>query len=117
LTVALTLTPKQRGKGNAVDQVASRASRKAAWHLIPFLILCWIVAFLDRVNIGFAALTMNKELGLTDLVEHLLGGGATDVGLRTRAETSGRHHTHLDDMFGPRRGQGLGIRVGGSVTT
>ena len=42
-----------------------RASSKAAWRLIPFLTLCYVIAFLDRVNIGFAALTMNKELGLT----------------------------------------------------
>src|SRR6516164_7511266 len=47
------------------DRAARRASRKAAWHLIPFLILCFFVAYLDRVNVGFAALTMNKELGLT----------------------------------------------------
>ena len=30
-----------------------------------FSILCWLVSVLDRVNVGFAALTMNKELGLT----------------------------------------------------
>src|SRR3974377_2293989 len=48
-----------------MDGAARRASRKAAWRLIPFLILCFLVAFLDRVNVGFAALTMNKELGLT----------------------------------------------------
>jgi hypothetical protein len=39
-------------------------------------------------------------------------GGAPDVGLRTCAETSGRRYTHLDDAFGPRRAQGLGICVG-----
>jgi ACS family tartrate transporter-like MFS transporter len=50
---------------NVSDRAARRASRKAAWRLIPFLILCYFVAFLDRVNVGFAALTMNKELGLT----------------------------------------------------
>src|SRR5262252_617865 len=50
---------------NVADTAACRASRKAAWRLIPFLILCWVVAFLDRVNVGFAALTMNKKLGLT----------------------------------------------------
>jgi MFS family permease len=50
---------------NVCDRAARRASRKAAWRLIPFLILCYFVAFLDRVNVGFAALTMNKELGLT----------------------------------------------------
>jgi ACS family tartrate transporter-like MFS transporter len=48
-----------------MDMVARRASRKAAWRLIPFLILCFFIAVLDRVNVGFAALTMNKELGLT----------------------------------------------------
>ena len=49
----------------AEDTAARRASRKAAWRLIPFVILCMLIAYLDRVNVGFAALTMNKELGLT----------------------------------------------------
>jgi hypothetical protein len=49
---------------------------------------------------------------VADLVDHLFGGGAADVGLRTRAETFGHRHAHLDDAFGPRRGQSLGIRVG-----
>ena len=48
-----------------MEWAARRPSVKAAWRLIPFLILCWLVAFLDRVNVGFAALTMNKALGLT----------------------------------------------------
>jgi ACS family tartrate transporter-like MFS transporter len=48
-----------------MNSVYERASAKAAWRLIPFLILCYFVAYLDRVNAGFAALTMNKELGLT----------------------------------------------------
>jgi ACS family tartrate transporter-like MFS transporter len=46
---------------NVADTAARRASRKAARRLIPFLILCHFVALLDRVNVGFAALTMNKE--------------------------------------------------------
>src|SRR5215475_525256 len=50
---------------NVSDKAARHASRKAARRLIPFLTLCYVIAFLDRVNIGFAALTMNKELGLT----------------------------------------------------
>jgi MFS family permease len=50
---------------NVSGSAARRASRKAARRLIPFLILCFVIAYLDRVNIGFAALTMNKELGLT----------------------------------------------------
>ena len=55
----------QLREGKAMDTTARCASRKAAWRLIPFLILCFFIAFLDRVNVGFAALTMNKELGLT----------------------------------------------------
>ena len=38
---------------------------KAAWRLIPLMVLLYIVAYLDRVNVGFAALTMNKDLGFT----------------------------------------------------
>jgi len=37
---------------------------KAAWRIIPFLILLYIANFLDRVNVGFAALTMNADLGI-----------------------------------------------------
>ena len=36
-----------------------------AWGLVPFLCLIYVVAFIDRINIGFAALTMSKDLGLT----------------------------------------------------
>ncbi len=38
---------------------------KAAWRLIPLMIALYTVSFLDRVNISFAALTMNKDLGFT----------------------------------------------------
>jgi MFS transporter, ACS family, tartrate transporter len=41
------------------------AVRKITWRLIPFLMLLYFVAFLDRINVGFAALTMNKDVGLT----------------------------------------------------
>jgi len=39
--------------------------RKAAVRLLPFLCLLYFVAFLDRVNVGFAALTMNQDIGLS----------------------------------------------------
>ena len=39
--------------------------RKLQTRLLPFLFVLYIVAFLDRINIGFAALTMNKELAMT----------------------------------------------------
>jgi ACS family tartrate transporter-like MFS transporter len=40
--------------------------RKIALRLMPFLMLLYMVAFLDRVNISFAALTMNRDLGISD---------------------------------------------------
>jgi len=38
---------------------------KVTKRLVPFLIVCYFVAYLDRVNVSFAALTMNKDLGLS----------------------------------------------------
>ena len=38
---------------------------KIAWRLLPFLFLMFAISFLDRINIGFAALSMNKDLRLT----------------------------------------------------
>ncbi len=38
---------------------------KVRWRLVPMLMLCYFAAFLDRVNIGFAALEMNADLKLT----------------------------------------------------
>src|SRR5205814_9122371 len=38
---------------------------KVSNRLVPFLIVCYFVAYLDRVNVGFAALTINQDLGLS----------------------------------------------------
>ena len=42
--------------------------------ILPFLFLVYIICFLDRINIGFAALTMNKELAITSQQFGLLAG-------------------------------------------
>src|SRR5436309_3390845 len=42
-----------------------RTIAKVAKRLVPFLIVCYFIAYLDRVNVGFAALTMNQDLGLS----------------------------------------------------
>jgi ACS family tartrate transporter-like MFS transporter len=48
------------------DRIASdRILSHAAWRLIPFMSLMYVVSFLDRVNISFAALTMNHDLGFS----------------------------------------------------
>jgi hypothetical protein len=52
---------------------------KVAWHLIPFLFLCYIVAFLDRVNVGFAKLQMAPDLKFSDTV-YGFGAGIFFIG-------------------------------------
>jgi len=42
--------------------------------LLPFLFVLYVVAFIDRINIGFAALTMNKELAITSQQFGLIAG-------------------------------------------
>lgn len=39
--------------------------RKIFWRLVPLMVLMYFVSSLDRANIGYAALTMNADLGLT----------------------------------------------------
>jgi MFS transporter, ACS family, tartrate transporter len=48
-----------------VDPIQRNVLRKTAWRLVPLLTLAYVVNYLDRTNIGFAALTMNQDLGLT----------------------------------------------------
>ena len=48
-----------------MNAVEIRTIAKVTTRLVPFLILCYFVAYLDRVNVGFAALTMNQDLGLS----------------------------------------------------
>jgi len=52
---------------------------KIGWHILPFLILCYFVAFLDRVNVGFAALHINGDLGFTAYV-YGFGAGIFSIG-------------------------------------
>jgi ACS family 4-hydroxyphenylacetate permease-like MFS transporter len=47
------------------DPSAELVIRKVSRRLIPFLFLLYVFAYLDRINIGFAALSMNRDLGLT----------------------------------------------------
>ena len=53
-----------------MDQLALERSttKKVTLRLIPFLFLCFVIAILDRVNIGFAALKMNEDLGFSNAV-------------------------------------------------
>src|SRR5882762_5137085 len=48
-----------------MDAIEVRTIAKVTRRLLPFLIACYLVAYLDRVNVGFAALQMNQDLGLS----------------------------------------------------
>lgn len=54
---------EQPGQGSPETALA-RASAKVRRRLVPFLVVCYFAAYLDRVNVGFAALTMNTDLGI-----------------------------------------------------
>jgi hypothetical protein len=45
--------------------IEDRTIRRLRIRILPFVFLLFVVALLDRVNIGFAALTMNKDLAIT----------------------------------------------------
>jgi ACS family tartrate transporter-like MFS transporter len=50
------------------DTVESRTKRKIIWRLMPFLITLFVVAYIDRVNVGYANLEMSKDLGFSPTV-------------------------------------------------
>ena len=48
-----------------MDPLEQRTIARVSMRMIPFLIVCYFAAYLDRVNVSFAALTMNQDLGLS----------------------------------------------------
>ena len=57
-----------------MDDVRSGTIRKVTWRLIPFLFVLYVIAYLDRVNFGYAALGMNSALGISAEVFGFLSG-------------------------------------------
>ncbi|CAM3745901.1 putative tartrate transporter [Pseudomonas reidholzensis] len=63
----------------ALSELQQRALRKAAWRLIPLLALAYFFNYLDRTSVGYAALQMTDQLGLT-AAQFGLGAGIMFVG-------------------------------------
>ena len=61
------------------EECGRRLIGKLRWRLLPFLFLLYVVAYLDRINVGFAALQMKGQLGFSDSV-YGLGAGIFFVG-------------------------------------
>src|SRR3954470_9727859 len=57
-----------------MEAVEKTTISKVMWRLMPFLVVCYFVAYLDRVNVGFAKLQMNSALGLSEAA-YGLGAG------------------------------------------
>jgi MFS transporter, ACS family, tartrate transporter len=53
---------------SATSDIETSTIRTISWRLIPFLVLAYFFSYLDRVNLGFAALTMNADLKFSPLV-------------------------------------------------
>jgi len=71
---AVKLQAAQALPTTALPDVAQRARRRIAWRLLPYLFLLYIIAFLDRMNVGAAALQMPGDLGFSDRVVGLGAG-------------------------------------------
>ncbi len=59
---------------SSVTRVARSALARTSWRILPLLVLAYVCALMDRVNIGFASLQMNVDLGVSATV-YGLGGG------------------------------------------
>jgi MFS transporter, ACS family, tartrate transporter len=54
--------------GSGIVTVERETMRRVTRRLVPFLVLCYFLAFIDRINVSVAALTMNRDLGFTQAV-------------------------------------------------
>ena len=68
-----TLPPQTNGLDFSDDALAERTRRRVTRRLMPFLICLFVIAFLDRVNVSYAALEMTTDLGFD---KEVLGFGA-----------------------------------------
>ena len=59
--------------------VETATVRRVSWRLMPFLLLAYLICYIDRVNVGFAALQMNKAVGI-DPKLYGLGAGIFFIG-------------------------------------
>ncbi|HEX3574423.1 MAG TPA: MFS transporter [Rhodopila sp.] len=72
-------TPSGAGLTHEITRLERETIARVTRRLLPLLMACYFVAYLDRVNVGFASLTMNKALGFTSAV-YGFGGGIFFLG-------------------------------------
>ena len=99
--------------GAATEALEARAYRKVTLRLLPFLMLCYVAAYLDRVNVGFAKLEMLGDLGFSETAyglgrRHVLhrlfplrGAEQHHPPPRRRAHLDRPHHDHAGGSSPP----------------
>ncbi|HXC27250.1 MAG TPA: MFS transporter, partial [Stellaceae bacterium] len=60
--------------------IEQRTMRKVYWRLLPFTLVLYLICYIDRANVGFAALTMRGDLGLSQAAFGLGAGTAFFIG-------------------------------------
>jgi MFS family permease len=60
------IVPSSGGVAGVSNEARKAVFRKVTWRLIPFLFLCYILSYVDRVNVSFAKLQMQHDLGMTE---------------------------------------------------
>src|SRR5260221_7613985 len=95
-----------------MEAIEKRTMAKVTRRLVPFLMLCYFIAYLDRVNVGFAGATMSRDLALSSAAfggaaRHLLHRlfllrGAEQSRPRSlrRAQMDRPHHSELGRHLG-----------------
>lgn len=71
--------PRHGATTDARTIEADAAYRKVLWRIMPFLMLCYVVSFIDRSNVGFAKLHFIADLGFNDAI-YGIGAGIFYVG-------------------------------------
>ena len=116
MRVGIERTPPCRDTSPRASEATPELGRatltKSGGACLPFLLLLYVVAWLDRVNIGFAALQMNADLGFSDdrlrlRRRHLLhrlravrGAEQSDPRARRCAVMDRAHHDHVGHLVG-----------------
>src|SRR6185503_8783401 len=98
--------------GSARSEIETTTIRAISWRLIPFLVLAYFFSYLDRVNLSFAALTMNADLKFSPLVFalgrgdllhrlfHLRGAEQSRAGEVRRQPLDRPHHGDMGHHLG-----------------
>ena len=70
----MSATPNPSHPGHPATVEVESLYKKVFWRFVPFIMLCYVVAYLDRVNVGFAKLQMSQDLGFSETIFGLGAG-------------------------------------------